>query len=325
MKKHLILLSTLLSVILLFSDIKTPLAVEAVASIKRLNGSVDVQRANATIPGRKGLILHDRDIIVTNSGSKVTLIFRDGSIIRLFQNTRFLIEKSEESKTGTRRFFNNFRLKLGSFWGKFTKNRQKTVIKTPTATCGIKGTTVAFSIKDQKNPSLTVSLSTGKVSIKNGTEEVDLNAGKIARRIGKTGSIRDKITNLPYTLTITPDNRKITLPKPGNETEVYFTLQLIDIQTKRNINRSGNVYISHELDEIRFDPNIYLNSRGFARVKAIIRPLRKANSRTGRIEITAIMDGEQYLNVGSGQTILTYDIPKGKKRYKIDANSGIIQ
>jgi len=139
-------IAILLIALLCLSSFGTVFAISgATASIKDIQGNVDVERKGNIITARKGLILHDNDLVLTNSRSKVTIIFRDGSVIRLFSNTKFLIEKSVEVKKGTRKFINRFILRVGSFWGKFTKNIQNTVIKTPTATCGIKGTSVSLS------------------------------------------------------------------------------------------------------------------------------------------------------------------------------------
>ncbi len=313
---------TALCLILIVSA-KPTYGLEAVASIKNLKGTVDIQRDNNIIAGRKGLILHDRDLVVTNKNSRVTLMFRDGSVIRLFPNTKFLIEKSVETKSGSRRFLNNFRLKLGSFWGKFTKKRQQTVIKTPTATCGIKGTTVAFT---ERAGNLSVSLSTGAVSLKNETEEIDLQSGELVENIGITGKISNKIRPLPYKVTIKADKQKIDLPQPGKEREIYFTLQLIDVKTNKNVARAGSVYISHEVDKISFDTDIHLNSRGYARIKAVVKPFENNDYKSGQAEIIAVMDGEEYMDIGAGHTVLTYDIPKQiKKKLKIDASTGNIQ
>lgn len=298
-------------------------AVEAVASIKNLKGSVDIQRKDNVIAGRAGLILHDQDLVVTNDESKVTIIFRDGSVIRLFQNTKFLIEKSDEAQNGSRRFLNNFILKLGSFWGKFTKNRQETAISTPTATLGIKGTIVALHERENL---LDVSLSEGLVSIRNRHETIDLQAGKMAENITSSGTITDKIRELPYQVTIRPDSDKLTIPGAGETGEIYFTIQIVDIKTNQNVPRGGEVYISLNHDKIEFEPGIRLNSRGYARVRATVLPFELNDYKDGLIEIIALMDGEQYLDISAGMTVLSYDLPDSRQKpRKIDASTGDIQ
>jgi hypothetical protein len=46
----------------------------------------------------------------------------------------------------------------------------------------------------------------------------------------------------------------------------------------------------------------------------------------GKIEIIAIMDGEKFINVSSGFTMITYEMPKSSiKTIKIDSQSGEIE
>ncbi|MBT3226634.1 MAG: FecR domain-containing protein [Deltaproteobacteria bacterium] len=298
-------------------------AINAVASIKASLGDVKVIRENRTITGRKGLVLNDGDIVTTEKNARTTILFRDGSLIRLYQNTRFTIEQSVENKSAHRGFLNRFKLSLGSLWGKFTKNRQRTVIKTPTATCGIKGTSVALS---QKGATLDVSLSTGLVELENEDEKIDLKPGKMIKGITKRGSFKEKVKDIPYRILIKPDRKKIDVPTAGNESEVSFTLQVIDVNSKLNVFKAARVLITVPSDKIVFSESIRLNSRGYRRVTAIIKPFQKADYGSGRIEVTALAEGERYMDIGTGQTVLTFDIPKKNPRVlRIDANSGAIK
>ncbi len=301
-------------------------AIDAVASLGKLRGDVEVLRKirgikdSRKIPGRTGLILNDKDVVITGSRAKATIIFRDGSEIRLFQRTRFVIEKSEESKVGKRRFFHNFKLTLGSFWGKFTKGRQRTKIKTPTATIGIKGTNVAFSERDGR---LDISLSSGLIEVENQHESILLQPGKGIMGMNKTGSIQDKVQDLPYRIMIRPDKSHIEVPDKGGTEEIFLTLQVIENKTQKNVYLSGNVYISMQLDKVVFDRNVVLNKRGYARIRALIKPFQKADYKNGQAQILAVMDGEQYLNIGAGQAVLTFDVPENMSRtIRVDVNSG---
>lgn len=297
-------------------------AINAVASIKASTGDVKVSRKNRQISGRKGLVLNDGDTIITEKNSKATILFRDGSIIRLYQNTRFIIEQSIENKSAHRGFFNRFKLSLGSLWGKFSKNRQRTVIKTPTATCGIKGTSVALA---QKGASLNVSLSTGLVELENEDEKIDLQPGKMINGITRRGTFKEKIEDIPYQILIKPDNRKISIPTRGNENAISFTLQIIDVRSKLNVSKAARVLVTVPSDKIEFPEVIRLNSRGYKRISAIVKPFLKADYGNGRLEVTAVAEGQRNMDIGTGQTVLTYDIPEKDPRVlRIDANSGAI-
>jgi len=295
-------------------------AADAVASIKSIKGYVEVERQHKTIAARVGLILYDNDVILTDRISKVSIIFRDGSIIRLFPKTRFVIEKSEETEKGARKFFHKLILKVGAFWGKFTHKRQETMILTPTATAGIKGTNVAFSQRDDK---LTVSLSSGNVSVRNDDELVDLKAGQMIIDARKRGSLNDKVQRLPYRIVIEPRRNEIKQPTATEKVEFVFSLQLMDLKTNQNLHRSGVIHLVSDLDKIEFPDEVKLNNRGFARVTAKISALEPKDLLSDYAEILAVMDSEKSLDVGAGRTVLRFD-SKGKKSrtIKIDVKSG---
>ena len=316
MKKPIILLL----MILLIFPFANAQAINAVASIKSTIGEVKIQRLRRNIPGRKGLILNDQDVVITGVNAKATILFRDGSEIRLFQNTRFIIEKSEELGGTKRGFLNNFLLKAGSFWGKFTKNQQRTKIVTPTATCGIKGTSVAFS---EKNGNLDVSLSSGLIELENEDEKMELAPGKMIKGITRSGTFKDKVEELPYRLVMKPDNSRIEIPTEGNTAKIDFTIQVINVKTKQNVSRLGDIFFSLRTDKIEFPDKVSLNERGYARVKAVILPFQKADYGDGQIEITAVTEGENALDIGTAETLLTYEVPeKFRHTIHIDAVSG---
>ena len=320
--KKLVVFTSLLMLVGSFILIKPGEAIDAVASFGKVQGVVQVLRQARKIPGRPGLILNDQDVVLTGSRSKVTIIFRDGSEVRLFQDTRFIIEKSEESSEGSRRFFNNFKLKIGSFWGKFTKGRQHTKVKTPTATIGIKGTNVTFS---QKGDKLDVALSSGLISVENEDESIELQPGNMIEGITKTGKFSDKVKPMPFRIQMKPDHLKINIPKRGRVEEVSFTLQMIDSASGQNIAKSGIIYFSKSIDKINFPKKVKLNSRGYARVTARINPFVKADYKNGQATVTAVIDSEKYMNVGAGQATLTYDVPKKMSRtIRVDVNSGAV-
>ena len=297
-------------------------AIDAVASFGKMDGNVQVLREARKIPGRLGLILNDQDVVVTGRSSKVTIIFRDGSEIRLFQDSRFVIEKSQEEASGERRFMYNFKLKLGSFWGRFTKGRQKTQIETPSATIGIKGTNLAMAYAKGK---VNVSLSEGLVSVENEDHSYNLQAGNRLQGVKRKGGIKDKMSAMPYRVTLKADKSKIEIPEKGETEEIFFTVQLIEVKTRKNLHRKGDVYITLDNDKFDFPERVQLNKRGYARVRAVVRPFQKADYKNGQLEIFAVMDGKQAMEVAAGETLLTYNIPKKIMRtIRVDMSSGRI-
>ena len=296
------------------------LAIEAVASFGKLNGNVQVLRDARKIPGRVGLILNDKDVVVTGNDGRVTIIFRDGTEVRLFQESRFIIEKSEETGDEQRSMLYNFQLSVGSFWGRFAKGRQHTKISTPSATIGIKGTNVAFS---QRGNQLDVALSEGKVLVENETHQIELRPGKRLLGVQRRGTIKDKQSSMPYQVSIKPDTSHIKLPAAGEQEDMFFTLQLIDLKTRQNLHRTGKVYMTLDNDKFIFPAEVELNKRGYARVRAIIKPFQTKDYKNGQLTMFAVMDGPQAMEVGVGESLLSYDIPqKIKRTIRVDMSTG---
>jgi hypothetical protein len=57
-----------------------------------------------TTQGREGLLLYERDLVRTGVDGKATILFRDGSEIRLIENTEFQIQEASEHGAGERTF-----------------------------------------------------------------------------------------------------------------------------------------------------------------------------------------------------------------------------
>ncbi len=323
MKKtsYILLLVGFLSLFLVFKP-EPVFAIEAVASFGKLDGNVQVLREARKIPGRVGVILNDKDVVLTSGNGRVTIIFRDGTEVRLFQNTRFIIEKSEETGDEQRSMLYNFKLSVGSFWARFAKGRQHTQIATPSATIGIKGTNVALS---QKGSRLDIALSKGEVSVENETDRMSLKAGYRLKGVQRVGMMQDKVSEMPYQISIKPDSNRIKLPEAGEKEEIFFTLQLIEVKSRQNLHRQGRVYLTLDNDKFSFPKEIKLNERGYARVRAIIKPFQRADYKNGQLTLFAVMDGKQAMEVGVGETLLSYDIPKKIQRtIRVDMSTGKI-
>ena len=181
-------------------------------------------------------------------------------------------------------------------------------------------------VMSQGNDKLDLSLSSGLISVQNEDEEMDLKPGNRIQNLSRKGSISEKVSPLPYRLTISPDRSKFNVPVPGRTTEIELTLQMIDVKTGRNVARTGEVYISVEIDKIVFPEVIKLNDRGYARLKAVVKPFQTADYREGQVEILAVMDGIEFIDVGSGMAVLTYDIPpQAAKTIRVDLKTGELQ
>ena len=129
----------------------------AIATILQIEGSVEVvtDMSPKGRRGRDGMLLFAGNKIRTAGKSKATVEYRDGSRIRLFQNSELLLDFSKEQNTSKRTFKYLLTLKNGSLRGRFKKGLQRTKIRTPNALVRVKGTSVR--ITENKNKA-TVSL-----------------------------------------------------------------------------------------------------------------------------------------------------------------------
>ncbi len=88
--------------------------------------------------------LYSSDKVVTQLG-KATIVFNDGLVIKVANNSNLLIKEQVEKKTVKRRL----RLILGklSFKTGKSKNKRETIFETPTAVCAIRGTAGTLSVE----------------------------------------------------------------------------------------------------------------------------------------------------------------------------------
>lgn len=293
---------------------------EIVASLQRIEGSVKVIQAKEkdTISGRKGLLLRDGDTIVTAAKARATIKFRDGSEIRLFQKTTFQVQ-AQEAKGKDRFFKVNLFMKLGSFWGNFAKQKQIAQIGTPTATIGIKGTTLRVVDRDG---TARVSLTEGLIDVKNDRTTVELVPGKRLTDFTSTDDLDKKIADIPYTLEMKSEKKKLTFPGNSPE-EVFITIQMVDIKSGGNVSRNGKLYLRSNYDRISYPKTANLDNRGFTRVGIKVHPPETSDAELrGNVYVWAVVDQENADDTKEGTILIKIPVPQGKERVKVDAKTG---
>ena len=127
------MIQLVLTLCLLITSSFTALAQDAVATLYSSTGVVEVtlSKSMRTTQGREGLLLYERDHVRTGVDGKATILFRDGSEIRLFENTEFQIQEASEQETGERSFRRKLFLRFGAFLSNFFGRSDHTVIETP--------------------------------------------------------------------------------------------------------------------------------------------------------------------------------------------------
>ena len=308
---------------LLFGFVGTAFAQkeEVVASLDRLDGRVQVVQAESgkTIQGRNGLLLKAGDTVVTRAKTRVTIKFRDGSEVRMFPDSQFVIQNIKESQTKTRSFSYKLFLKVGSIWGKFTPQRNLAEIKVPTATIGIKGTALRATHRNDKSR---VALTEGLVEVSNNRGAVNLTPGKRLDNFTRTDDLRKKVQDIPYKIDIKSDKQNLKFSRDKAE-EVFVTLQMVDIKKGSEVRRAGKVYFRSNYDRIVYPPEANLNQRGFARVPLKILPPETTDDKLdGNIYVWALIDEETADDTAEGRILFTFPVKTGKEKIQVEADSG---
>lgn len=312
----------LASIVFLFgSSVAMAQESEIVASLDRLEGraQVIVSATNRTVQARNGLLLKDGDTVVTKEKSRVTIKFRDGSEVRLFPRSQFVIQASKESKGKQRSFSYRLFLKLGSIWGHFTPQRQIASVGMPTATIGIKGTTFRAVYRNKKSR---VALTEGLVEVRNERSKVDLVPGQRLPDFTATEDLTKIVQDIPLKVDIKSEKRKLAFA--GNQPEeVFVSLQLINIKSGAEFHRSGKVYFRSNYGRITYPPVSNLNQRGFARVPLVIAPPTPADDKLdGNIYVWAVIDEEAADDTAEGKILFTIPVRSGKQRIRIESDTG---
>jgi hypothetical protein len=294
---------------------------EIVASLDRVEGSVEVTDASTrrTVQGRNGLLLRAGDLIVTKENAKATVKFRDGSEIRLFSNTSFLIEGGQETSQTERFFKINLFVKVGAIWANLVRQRQVAQVATPTATMGIKGTTLRVVERDDR---ARVAVTEGVVEVRNDRSSVELTAGKRLPNFTRTDDLPPIVQDIPYKLDLKSETRELSF-EGGRPAEAFLSIQLIDVKSGASVARSSPIYLRSNYDRITYPQAPQLDQRGFARVPLIFGPPDASHANLeGNIFVWAVLDAEQDDDTGEGRYLFRFTIPPTTERFEIESETG---
>lgn len=292
----------------------------AVASLTRVEGSVEVKifKTKKSVMAREGLLLFQEDFISTGNGGKTTILFRDGSEIRLFGNSELSLQQAIEDTTKKRSFQYKFIMKLGSFWGKFIQGRQKTSIETPTTTIGVKGTALRVT-DDGKTAS--IALTEGAATVENAVGSLDLMPGQRLKDFKREDDLKDKVEQIPFKLQMKTENYQLDLSQ-ANEATIRVTIQMSNTVNGENVKKGGRIYLGSNYYNVEFPKNVALDNSGFARIPILIRkPHSSDREFDGKVVIWAVMDELHLDDVGEGNLQIQLSNPTNR-RMQIDVNSG---
>ena len=126
------------------------LATDGIAIMKSVKGDVKVKRAGTTYPLKPGSRLQNGDVIITGGAGRVGVIFHDGSVLALKENS-FLRIKDFTFKPIEQQFNFDLFLKKGTALfesGKIGKlSPEDFKFEIPKGTIGIRGTKFLVEVK----------------------------------------------------------------------------------------------------------------------------------------------------------------------------------
>ena len=296
----------------------------AIATLLQIEGGVDVvtDKSPKGRRGRDGILLFAGNKIRTSGKSKATVEYRDGSSIRLFQNSEFLLDLSEEQNTSKRTFKYLLTLNNGSMRGRFKKGLQRTKIRTPTALIGIIGTSVR--ITEIKNKT-TVSLTEGQVEVSNLSSRAVINPGQWLPEFGRTDDLSNKVVPIPNLLNLKTDEYEFDF-RNGESKQFEFSVQLQNSISSKIVKRKGLVIFESDYNRIRLPKRFMLDANGYARVIVGIDPPRIDDSKfRGLITIRAFMDEDGFDDVAEGNLVLKIRNSGKIRTIILDPNKGITE
>ena len=143
-----------------------------------LNGAALIKQAGtaAWLPARKGLPVAEGDSLRTGKGAWCEVIFRDGTFVKLEENSETSAD-TLRSSSEERAFSFSF-LKGKALWMAAKMKgvaASKFSVRTPSSVCAVRGTD--FSMIVSTSGGTTVGLFEGKVALSSGTVEKELLSG----------------------------------------------------------------------------------------------------------------------------------------------------
>ena len=296
----------------------------AIATLLQIEGSVEVitEKSPKGRRGKDGMLLFAGNIIRTSGNSKATVEYRDGSSFRLFQNSEFFLDSSEEQNTSKRTFKHLVTLNKGSLRARLKKGLQRTKIRTPTALIGVKGTSVR--ITENKNKA-TVSLTEGQAEVSNLSSRTIINSGQWLPDFGRTDDLSSKVVPIPNLLNLKTDEYEFDF-RSGKSKQFEFSVQLQNTFSRKIVKRKGLVNFESDYNYIRLPKRFMLDANGYARVLVGIDFPRIEDSKfRSMITIRAFMDEDGFDDVAEGNLVLKIRNSSKIRTIILDPDRGLIE
>ena len=265
------------------------------AILSQIKGKIKVGSVKKMVEGTDGMLLSQRHLVKTEKDGKATVFIKDGSEIRLFNDSEMIIgaKKSHNSR------WMRYRIVLlsGSFWGHFVKDKNPIEIRGGTLRLQLSEASIRFS---KKKTGTDISVLKGTVRVFNQNSFVKLHGGQRLYQIQKNDFMPEKIS-------IIPNQLKISL---GPTEPVFLGKKSIELNLNLQVVRYGSDYIVERASPVHLWANYYnlelpgsirLNTNGNAKATIKVSP-PSSEDRTfgGSVTFHAIIDQKGFDDVRDG-------------------------
>jgi len=288
-----------------------------VATLYSSTGVVEVtlSKSMRTTQGREGLLLYERDLVRTGVDGKATILFRDGSEIRLFENTEFQIQEASEQGAGERTFRRKLLLRFGALLSNFFGRSDYTVIETPHFQLKPEGTSFHVQVSKEQG---SVALFSGKLLVQNVRGKALLEPGEVVLDVNRGDILSDRIEKLNQQLQLQTEPSELV--RGRSPQKLVLRIQARGREGE-GIGAGLPIRILTDGEGVRFSEGMTLDEAGKAEVEVqLLAPDRLY--RKGLLRFTVMVDDPLGLKISG--TEIEIRKPGAVKRLEINADTGQI-
>lgn len=260
---------------------------QGIAYLEELSGKVQLVRVKALKDDQGRSILSDGDKVITGPGGRATVVYANGTSVRVFESTQLKVEATSGLMTAS--------LLRGGIWANIPKKTSRTrfALRTAEAVVGIKGTSLALAA----DPSGThVGLSAGVIEVRNGQGKIDLTPGNMLQGVQREGSLQDKVKPLPFHLQIVAPS-SINL---AQEASMKVRLRLVS-RDGSPLPQGNLIYIFSNLADMQKPQAMQLDEAGQASFELIF-PSQQTDQT--ELALQAVMEDRWDVEVGQAVVAL---------------------
>ncbi len=274
----------------------------ALAVFTETTGRVELRRRGLKEQIHDGSFLFRNDVVITGPRGKTTLLLRDGSRIRLFEQSRFLINHEKVSENPAGRINRRMRLHSGTILVLLlSANMQAEIQSGPGILIRVNGGILRVFHREKEN---TISITKGEAWIRNRLSSVKLDEGQRLDRVKDTDYLSEHATPIPHVFRLHSDPLELAFAEE-KPVSAFLELQLKTRLTDRDVHRKGPVRLWSSYSRLSIPREVKLDSRGHAHVRMRISPPdRLTGLFDGTIRLFASMDSAGFEQVAEGQLLL---------------------